>query len=685
MKLFAKIFGVIISLAMSCLITGCYDSVPLENWKPSLKNHYLAVFPQEFQFENGEDTRIGTITTEQSWSFSDVPDWLTVSPMKGESDAEFSITSKSNSLLVNREAILFVNGDPAGLGIQKTITVSQICSEPYIKFPEYDSSNIEIDGKNNYLIIDVDSNVPDLSASFSQPWGKASYNTDAKTVNIEIELNETDDSRSGILIVSSKEFNKSVKLTISQLASGVSIIDGRAMDFDAEGGTQTRTVNSDIAWVAKTTYPWIDFYPKSGDAGETKINISLLPSYEADKRIGQIYFYFGETQKGYIGITQSGRFINISPEEVTLESKENSYIELLVESNIDWKVLYKPEWVNITPDKGSKGITSVKIVADDNKSLNARSSTVAFSDETEMIQATANILQKGIEFEDEATMDFGWEESQRNLNVQIPNAWSAAVSADWISLSSYEGTGNSDVMVYVARNDDETSRQGNINFISEGNVVSISVVQSGQYLFIDKVSGEVGAMGGNIDLTLSSSVPVASTVNYSDSDQTEWISLNRKSDSEFDIAVGYNSSTKSRDAVVMIMPDQDNVSEKIKQGLKFLVKQRGRTISAQVKEIAMYPKGGKSGEYIVQSDGEYSLEKDIEDYWYSLVLDKSKNTFYIVVTKNTAGVERVGNITLTLLNTPEGEENYNVCIKVRQLSSDYDININDYGEDEIIL
>lgn len=77
------------------------------------------------------------------------------------------------------------------------------------------------------------------------------------------------------------------------------------MSYDADGGSQTRTIKSELPWTAQTTYSWIEFSPKSGNAGETAMTITALPSYESDERLGQIYFYFGDTEKKYIGIDWS--------------------------------------------------------------------------------------------------------------------------------------------------------------------------------------------------------------------------------------------------------------------------------------------------------------------------------------------------------------------------------------------
>lgn len=299
--LYLTISSLVILILASCS-EEIYDNAGI--YKPSLESNYLSVSPRDYSFGHSEESQTGHLYSDNSWSFKNVPSWLKITPSNGEADSDFTLNAIENESTANREAVFYIEANTSDTNIQRTLTASQTGADPYIAFPEYGTSPIEVGGQSNYIIVNVNTNITDLAVISSQSWLKAEYNSEAKTINIEIEANESDNSRNATITASSSFYSKTAKLTISQIAAGASIIDGRAMDYEADGGTQTRTIRSDLPWTAKTTYSWIDFYPKSGETGETTINISVLPSYEADKRIGQIYFYFGETQKAYIGITQ---------------------------------------------------------------------------------------------------------------------------------------------------------------------------------------------------------------------------------------------------------------------------------------------------------------------------------------------------------------------------------------------
>lgn len=670
------------AFAFSLLLMGCSEDVYDGAYKPSLENHYLSVYPRDFEFGNGEESKTGKVTSKNAWSFTSVPSWLLLSPSNGNSDADFTIASKTNESVSNREAVFYVSTNSTTSKIERTLTASQTRSSPYITFPEYSSSTITIEGKSDYLIIDVNSNIPDLTATFSQSWASASYNSEAKTVNVEIQANETNTSRNGILTVSSPQYNKTAKLTISQLASGVTVLEGIAMSYDADGGSQTRTIKSDLPWTAQTTYSWIEFSPESGNAGETTMTITALPSYESDKRIGQIYFYFGSTEKKYIGITQTGRYLTTTPNKITLSADENSSEKIVIDSNIGWELSTCPEWLTLSQNTGNAGNSNITITAQKNNSLNSRSGTIIIKDtQNGAITSSITVTQNGLDFGDNTTLEFSWHQSSVNLDIPLPGAWNAAVSDGWITLSEYTGNGNHTLVVSVSKNESENLRSGKILFTSEGKTIEVVVVQSGQYIILDNTSSEFSAMGGNLSLTVASSVNTSWEIEYS-STEKNWVHVEKISDEEFSIKVDYNPSSLNRNATFVIRPTDNDVSDFYAQGVKLTIKQSGRAISCETSKISVFASGGTSQTYKISADGKYSIEKKSGDTWYTVVSNPTTQTFYIVVTDNTSNSDRTGLITLSLSDLPNGES-VTRDIEVYQYKSGVNISFDNFEEETV--
>lgn len=673
----------ITTFAFSSLLVGCSEEVSVGAYKPSLESRYLSVSPRDFWFGNGEESQTGSVTSENAWSFTSVPSWLSLTPSSSNSNTDFTIASKTNESVLDRIAVFYVSTDDTTSKIQRALTASQTGSSPYITFPEYSSSTITVEGKSDYMIIDVNSNIPDLTATFSQSWASASYNSEAKTVNIEVQANGTNSSRNGTLTVSSSQYSKTAKLAISQLASGVTVLEGIAMDYDADGGKQTRTIKSDLPWTAQTNYSWIEFSPKSGNAGETTMTITTLPSYESDKRIGQIYFYFGDTEKKYIGITQTGRYLTTTPSKITLSAEENSSENVVIDSNIGWEVSTCPEWLTLNQNKGNPGNTSITVTSQKNNSLNSRSGSITIKDAiTGGLEKSISVVQKGIEFDNQISLEYGWQASSQILTIPFPNKWNATITDGWLSLSEYNGEGNSDITVSVLRNDGEDARIGKIQISSEGKNYTVNVVQSGQYLRVENSANEFGAMGGMLELTVATSINTAYRVDYQSSIEG-WIDV-EKNENKFLLNIAENPSSYERNATFVISPTDTDVSESLIQGVKVPIIQKGRSISCDASAINIRRAGGTTKSYAINADGNYSITKDIEDSWYDIVHDKDNNTFYIVVRENVSKGKRIGHIILALENLPISESK-TCIIEVLQYGEGVNIsfdNIN-LGDDKI--
>ncbi|MDE6853431.1 MAG: hypothetical protein K2J38_00070, partial [Muribaculaceae bacterium] len=89
--------------------------------------------------------------------------------------------------------------------------------------------------------------------------------------------------------------------------------------------------------------------------------------------------------------------------------------------------------------------------------------------------------------------------------------------------------------------------------------------------------------------------------------------------------------------------------------------------------------GGTTETYTLTVDGEFSIEKGADDFWYMLVTDGA--AFRLVVTPNTGEENRTGAVTVRLLGTPEGEES-TLTIPVVQYGKGANIGIGGFGPDE---
>ena len=61
-------------------------------------------------------------------------------------------------------------------------------------------------------------------------------------------------------------------------------------DVVADGQTQEITVKSTVKWTVSGAPEWIKVNPSTGDAGETKVSINVLPNEKGEKRDATLEF-----------------------------------------------------------------------------------------------------------------------------------------------------------------------------------------------------------------------------------------------------------------------------------------------------------------------------------------------------------------------------------------------------------
>lgn len=681
----------ILCLSLASLVmmglAGCSEDIYDGPYMPSLESHYLYVWPRDFTFENGVETASGDIMSENAWSFTDVPSWLSVSPESGESNSAFSLTSAVNETGSVRTSVFYLSVNTGDWQQNKVITASQNRATPTFSFADLKSTDLYVDAKSQSITVEVKTNVEDLVPRVSltpgtDDWMTASYENNLLTITIS--ANNGAYLRRGTVDLRSASSATGGALHITQYEPNLSFNELTSLSFDADGGSQTVDMSSDLSWYAIADESWLEVSPAEGVAGDNQITITALPSYDADKRTGKALFYYKEKEAdaGSITVYQTGRRITVSPSAVTLSARENSSESVTIDSNIGWVVSSCPDWLSSDKENGDAGTSTVILTAAENTSMNSRFGYVKFTDsKSGGIKSQVSVTQNGMDFSDQSVLEFDWRQSSLPLDIPYSEAWNAAVSAGWISLSEYAGTGKSSVSVTVSRNDSEETRTGNIAFSCEGKTTEVAVVQSGQYIRIDNTSGEFNAMGGSLILNVETSVNTSYDIEY-DGSEKDWISVGQTSQTEIPINVAYNPSHTDRSATFILYPMEDEVSETYAQGVKLAIRQTGRRLSCETSRIEMTASGGTSKVYRISADGKYLIEKASGDNWYNLVSDQTTDTFYVVATENTTGAERSGQIILSLTDLPAGET-HNLTIEMFQYKPGVNISFENFEEETV--
>lgn len=665
------------AFALLLTLTSCSETIEsvISDYSPSLTKQSMTIQPQDLNFGAEGGTKNILINSPSEWTINAFPSWISVVLDALEKENVY-IEVEPNESFSSRVAVLQFNSKTleGNHTFRKNITVSQEAAIPSFQFLNIENTNVSVAGTANTLTIDVQTNIDDLTPEVTSKYGTADWLTASyadKQLTIAISDNNTEYVRYGSVKLWSETHSKGGSIEITQAPANLSFNDITSLSFDAEGGSKNVKISSELPWWATSKQEWIEISPTAGYVGDTQIQIKVLPSFRSDARNGYALFLYegNPVAVGRIPISQSGRYINVSPSSISLSADRNLSETIDIQSNIGWEVDSYPDWLSFEPMNGPSGNSAITIIASKNNSLNSRSGTIVLKDsETGGIESLISVTQEGLNF-DGKTMEFGWEEKARRLSVPM-ESWDAAVSAGWISLSKYSG-GPEDITVSIARNEDEDPRTGSIIFTSEGKAYTINVIQEGQYLKIDNTSGEISAMGGNIEFSIATSVGQTWSVEY-EGESKDWISVKEifsadVNHADYTLGIAYNNSINARNADFVITPTMSDVTSQNAAGVKYRIKQAGRQLSADVSKIYLLATGGTSETYNIVADGEYSISKSNEDNWFSIVNNADARTFYIVSTENNTEQSRESSILINLTGLPNNEEKQ-LNIQVYQLS-----------------
>ena len=601
----------------------------------------------------GEAMQLAIKSQNVSWELTGAPSWLTLSQKSGSGDATVTMTAAENKDVDNsRVAVLQLKSTTAKYEFSKSVTVTQSAASIYLTTSE---TSLTLAPQAVQKNITISSNV-EWEAVSSADWLELTK-TNATTLSLNASENTTAGTRTATVTLRRVGTTQALA-TISVVQSEAGITGSTdTVAFTADGGTKSVEINADVTWSATTSEAsWLTVTPTSGTGGKVSLGISALANNSAAARSAYVYVKIGTEQKLAIPVSQEGISFNVvGALENVFAADGSTKQKLTVESNTAWAVLSCPEWLTVTPAQGSKGTTEITLQAAANNSLDSRSATLRIGIEGLTIYKDITVAQEGVTIDlGDRSLDFGWETAEREVEITFPGSWSAMASDDWLTLSQSSGIGEETIIVTAATNPGEDVRTGTITVASEGRSMKITAVQQGQYLKINSTAGEVGAMGGSINLTVTTTVGAAASVEYQGTAK-DWVTYDNDDKGNYTLSVAYNPSSNNRTAQFVIKPTMSGTNTTCSSGVKFAITQKGRSLSANVNSIAISAAGGTSDTYTITADGGYSITKPEADDWYTLQQDSASCTFSIVATESTTGENRTSQITVSLTGLPSGE------------------------------
>lgn len=659
--------NIILYIGLSALLlplSSCKDDFdPSGNLQPSLSAHYLRVSETTFDhYTSSAFTESFNVESfETAWKFSDVANWISLSPQSGNASASITMNVQANESADNaRTAIFYLQSNDPDWDFNRALSVSQAKATPTLST---DETALTFGGATGQQSVKITSNCT-WSSSSSESWISVSEDVNGGKLTISVSANPLDTYRNGYVYVSYGG-SKSASIRITQSPSSITASE-TTLQYENVASKYEVLIQSEAAWTSTVSDSWIQITPQSGDAGSTTVSIEVTPNTSVSERSGYVTIKTGTTSRLQIAVKQRGIYIEATPSlefSSIVESKKIS-----ISSNTDWEVISAPNWLTLSSTKG-KGNTEITVTSTENPNTTNRKGEIVIGQIGLNLEAKVSVTQLGKTLSTDATLlEFTDKAGTQTFNLSSDASWTSTKSVDWFSMSPLSGNGNAVITVSAQENTTTEERTGTIVYNYADKSSNVNVHQLAKYMTIDNQAFDFDSKGGSHTIELSTNDSWTASIEH----DVTWLKLSKTSgtgNAVITLTAEDNPSVNVRSTVVTI-------NSQYSQSIRILVSQKPRLLSVSSQSILFFANGGTSEVVSIDTDGTYEIKGDAS--WFT-INKGSGNTFTVYATKNSTNDMRRGKITITLTDLTEGT--LSLEISVMQAGEGGSFIINPYPDD----
>ena len=442
-----KIVKYLFVMAAMLLLASCSKDVDVK-----LSNDNL-------QFEAAGGSAEVNVESNGAWQVSDVPEWLTISPLSGEGNSSLSVSCLANTGSQARSAQIKVTTKDN----VATFAVNQAFFEGDFISLTPDSLNCDFQGGE--FTIKVEANC-DWSIAALPNWIQCEPMSGSHSANVTMTIHRYDVSSEN-----NREYN--VDFVSGELHCYLPVVQDNnqaylviptpgALTFGSEGGTQTVALQSITAWTLECDSDWVSVAPTSGD-GNGEISVTTLPNTDFSTRSARIVLTSSVGCISNIRVNQEAainpHYLEVNPNELLFPSEESS-INLAISTDSLWSVQCSASWISVSEETGT-GDATITVTAQAYTLFGNRRAEldVISGSITRTIRITqeSGASEPALSF----TPDFlqlDSEHSSNSVSVLSNVAWNIRISEDWVSSTVMEGIGDSNIVIDVKPNYEQEPR-----------------------------------------------------------------------------------------------------------------------------------------------------------------------------------------------------------------------------------
>ena len=229
-------------------------------------------------------------------------------------------------------------------------------------------------------------------------------------------------------------------------------------DLSFGGGISSKEikVSANCNWYTNNTNNWIT---TKCDIEQGILTVTVSPNNTGTFRSGK--FSVEYNKKSYtINVYQATAGIKSSATTLKYENIASSYA-IQIDAEADWSTVTTNNWINVTPSKGTHGVSDITIEVAPNAGISSRAGYVTFyiGDKAKL---QIEIVQRGLYIEADKELHFSTDTQSKILSIQSNTDWQVLRSPNWVSLSTKQGRGNGEITVTALENPNSTIREGEI-------------------------------------------------------------------------------------------------------------------------------------------------------------------------------------------------------------------------------
>lgn len=450
------------------------------------RNVTCSAMQQEVMFPVKSNTEYSIDNTE--W------EWLHV---KSSSDSCVIVKLDENNMDYEREAVLTLKAKSYP-GVNASVTVRQKKANIHSTM---DLVRFEHTASSRTFVLNSEASWTSSSTSWISvsPQSGLAGNTE---VTVSVPDNESVNSRKGsVYFTISKENN--IEVPIEQ--EGVVLtLSADKLQFDSFEGSKSVGIVSNESWKVKSMPEWVSVNTTEGEK-DGEIQVSVQENNTTDDRNGEIVIATANNVASQtIQIVQNAKTVDFENADMYFTYGEGNK-KMSFSTDGKWEVLATPDWINVDETSGT-GSATLTVSVTENNTLSVRESKLVLIIAGVRYEVNVQQDRKYLSLSSSA-FTFNADGGKAILSIGANTEWAVSVEEgnEWISLSSLQGSENSDLSISVSENKTSGKRRGKIAVtIPNIKTYIVDVVQERRYIKADMQSVDFLKSGGRISFTVTS-------------------------------------------------------------------------------------------------------------------------------------------------------------------------------------